>query len=164
MHWVGGGGEGACRQAEEDLAEHSVCRHVRACTGLVVEGKAPVDRPRKTCQNTHVLGWWWRGRRLSPGRGRPVRTLCLPTCEGMHWVGGGGEDACRQAEEDLSEHSVCRHVKACTGLVVEGKAPVDRPRKTCQNIHVLGWWWRGRPLSPGRGRHGRTLGLPTCFC
>ena len=25
---VGGGGEGVCRQTEEDLAEHSVSRHV----------------------------------------------------------------------------------------------------------------------------------------
>ena len=47
-------------RAEEDLAEHS-------CTRLVVEGKAPVGRPRKTWQNNHVLGWWWRGRRLSGG-------------------------------------------------------------------------------------------------
>ena len=73
MYKVGGGGEGACREDEEDLAEHS-------CTRLVVEGKAPVGRPRKTCQDTHVLGWWWRGRRLSAGGGRPGRTLCVPTC------------------------------------------------------------------------------------
>ena len=29
-------------------------------------------------------------------------------CERMHWVGGGGEGACWQAEEDLVEHSVCQ--------------------------------------------------------
>ena len=49
--------------------------YVKTCTRLVVEGKAPVVRPRKTWQNTHVLGWWWRGRLLSSGRGRPGRTL-----------------------------------------------------------------------------------------
>ena len=27
-------------------------------------------------------------------------------CDGMNEVGGGGEGACRQAEEDLAEHSV----------------------------------------------------------
>ena len=26
--------------------------YVKACTRLVVEGKAPVGRPKKTCQNT----------------------------------------------------------------------------------------------------------------
>ena len=25
MHWVGGEGDGSCRQAEEDLAEQCVC-------------------------------------------------------------------------------------------------------------------------------------------
>ena len=34
------------------------------------------------------------------------------TCEGMHWVGGGGEGACRQADEDLAEHFVCRFESA----------------------------------------------------
>ena len=42
----------ACRQAEEGLAEQSVCRHVKAYTRLVVEGKALVGRPRKAWQNT----------------------------------------------------------------------------------------------------------------
>ena len=44
--------DGVCRQAEEDLAEHSVCRHVKACTRLVVEGTVSVGRPRRTWQNT----------------------------------------------------------------------------------------------------------------
>ena len=72
---------------------------------------------------------------MSSGRGRPGRTL-------MYQVGGGGEGSCRPAGEDRAEHS-------CTRLVVEGKAPVVRPGKTWQNTHVLGWWWRGRPLLAG---------------
>ena len=30
--------------------------------------------------------------------------------------------------------------------------------------HLVGWWWTERLLSPGRGRPGRTLFLPTCVC
>ena len=30
MYQVGGGGDGSCRQAEEDMAEHFVCQHASA--------------------------------------------------------------------------------------------------------------------------------------
>ena len=33
-------------------------------------------------------------------------------CEGMYYIGGGGDISCRQPEEDLAEHSVYRHTPA----------------------------------------------------
>ena len=65
----------------------------------------------------------------------------------MYWVSVGGEGSCQQAEEHLTEHSVCRH------------APVSRPRNTWQNTLSVDMC-----LSADRGTPDRTLCLSTCSC
>ena len=149
----------------------------------MVEGKAPVGRPRNTWQNTLSVDM-----RLSAGRGTPDRTLCLSTC------------ACQQTEEHLTEHSVCRHVpvsrprntwqntlsvdmrlsadrgtpdrtlclSTCACQLAEEHltehsvcrhAPVSRPRNTWQNTLSV-----DMRLSADRGTPDRTLCLSTCAC
>ena len=51
MHYVGGGGGGACRQDE----------------GMHYVGGGGGGVCRQDEEGRHALCWWWRGRRLSSG-------------------------------------------------------------------------------------------------
>ena len=171
---------------------------------LVVEGTALVGRPKKTwhfqvgcggdssCwqakEDLAVQSWLWRGQLLSAGRRRPgssklvVEGTALVGRPNKTWqfkVGGGGDNSCWQAEEDLAVPSwlwrgqlllAGRRRPGSSTLVVEGTALVDRPKKTWQfkvgcggdsscrqaeeDLAVPSWLWRGQLLLAGQRRPG----------
>ena len=61
-----------------DMLDDAGC--VKECVRLVVEGTAPVSRPKKTLLLKEcVLDWWWRGWLPSAGQRRPGTTLYADT-------------------------------------------------------------------------------------